>query len=172
MTTYTLPDGATVTVLERQGDNHHIAIDTRRAWVRHPVLGVISVTEDQLTETKGAEPPNGSIRSNGIDAWIRLDDMEGYDPEGRWWCTGVDEFQRWAGVPADAKAFVEDPATNAPDLPWELDSDVTRANVRVTGERVSVWCGDAVNHYPEELTPSEAEQFALAVFRAAREARG
>lgn len=65
-------------------------------FVRHSTLGVISVAASKLTPIGPPEPGDGAILSDGLNVFVRIDDPNEVDIEGRWYCTGVERIYRWA----------------------------------------------------------------------------
>jgi hypothetical protein len=116
------------------------------------------------------EPPNGTVISNGVDAWIRCDDENGGD--SNWYLTGNKQAWTWEEMQPGVlglewKHYVPDPVVSAPELPFREACGEIQANTPGYGMHNPVRIAIACDFY----TADDAEQIGLAILRAAHEAR-
>jgi hypothetical protein len=167
VTTYRLPDGAEIASLDVNGSNIR-----DRVWVTHPTLGSIMIDREKLTEVPPPLPPvpDAPAVLVGDMVWAR-DDMQGVGPV--FVCPGYSPVT-WPELHQIAEgkpivALVPDPAAGAPELPWEgLDARGGKLTVHRNGSLFRI---GGPGLYYSDVRVDVAEQAALAILRAAREAR-
>lgn len=72
---------------------HMLYEELRRA---RRLIGVFSEETKPVSAVEpAAEPGDGAILSDGPNVFIRMDDPDEDDTEGRWYCTGVERIYRW-----------------------------------------------------------------------------
>lgn len=169
-TRYRLPDGTEVppAIVTGPKPDFHV-------WIEHPTLGSISVDSALVSEVKPPlppEPPNGTVLSNGIDAFIRCDD-ENNPGEGAWYCTGDKQIWTWAEVAPTIdpgyRSYVPDPAADAPELPWKLSADAHEFKVYMPSPCGSIQLALGDNY--EDYDIDDAERIAVAILGGVRAAR-
>ncbi len=113
------------------------------------------------------EPPSGSAAATSFSVWLRgyRGWFDGFKDDGT-----ATELLTWeqlhARHPGDVQVLVRDPAATAPELPW-IQNGSEIAVVKDAADGHPIWIGLRQNAW----TPEAAEQAALAVLRAVREAR-
>jgi hypothetical protein len=178
MTTFRLPadlGGIEVREAGKRGDGRLILVPTADELAELDMEFCIS--EHLLTAVRPPlpeEPPNGTVISNGADAWIRCDDENGGG--ALWYLTGNKQAWTWKEMRPDIagaewKRYVPDPVASAAELPWEyFDEDRIRFGVQLHHDEPLVSFDSTCPRYYMPL--ADAEQMALAILRAAREAKG
>lgn len=178
MTTYKLPEWLGGGTYEAVGIHHD---DHGESMIRLdiPGVGTRRLPSDLLTEVKPPLPPepeDGYVGRAGRFVWERDDRAEQQGEAGpgkHWWRPGDDRTYTWEAVHeintnagADLVRLVADPADDAPELPWTLDSCRRRASVGTPKH------GTVVVDVPGvDYTPGECEQIARALLSAARAVR-
>lgn len=175
MTKFKLPDILGGIEVEDVGDQVHglsTAVQTlmSHVTVEVPGVGLVRIARNKLTEVEPPlpeEPPVGAVvLDRDGDVWARKD--QGDKP---WECGGLDaDWEHLNNRYGPVVRMVPDPVASAPELPWEYrDEDRIPFGVQLHAVEPLIAFDSTCPRYYMPL--DQAEQMALAILRAVREAR-